>query len=182
MVHNFGQIHASSHPNNHSFILRFIHEDLHNSFAVFRIDASDILFVVNTGKARIVDTFAEDFEAMGEVGHLTVEVQNTGEIGAQFSISVAQCSGHHNLPAKTVTINPAQTVNVTFKLQSFHAKGQYVVCEGKGSYTAALTIGHHTRSDLQCSCLTLVTASFKLPRWTSMLRALASATEPVAVL
>ena len=45
MLHNFGRIHKSSHPNNQSFIMRFIHEDLHNTFVTFKIDASSLVFV-----------------------------------------------------------------------------------------------------------------------------------------
>ena len=48
MLHNFGKLHKeSSHPNEDSFILRFIHDDVHNTLVSFDIDASNLLFVYN---------------------------------------------------------------------------------------------------------------------------------------
>ena len=123
MVHNFGRVHNSSHPNNKSFILKFIHEDLHNTFVTFRMDASDILFVYSVGKGRIVDTHATDFEALTGIGEITVEVQNTGDITAEFSVSVLKCNRDiHRIPAKTVTIDPGKVVNATFKVASFNSR------------------------------------------------------------
>ena len=45
MLHNFGKIDKSSKSNDKSFILRFIHEDLHNTFVTFKIEASSLAFV-----------------------------------------------------------------------------------------------------------------------------------------
>ena len=131
MLHNFGRVHPSSHPNNHSFILKFIHEDLHNSFVTLRIDASDISFVKNVGSGRIVETYTTDFESLSEHGTLTVEVGNTGEITSEFSVSVMKCSyGVLMIPAKTMTLDPGEVKNVSFTLQSYTRGGGDMECEG----------------------------------------------------
>ena len=123
MVRNFGKVHNSSHPNNKSFILKFIHEDLHNTFVTFKIDASNIFFVHNVGKGRIVDTHATNFEALTGVGEITVEVQNVGDITAEFSVSVLKCNRDiHRIPAKSVTIDPGRVANITFKVASFNSR------------------------------------------------------------
>ena len=131
MVYNHGKVHPSSHPNNHSFILKFIHEDLHNSFVTLKVDASDISFVKNVGSGRIVETYTTGFRALQGYGTLTVELVNTGEVTAEFSVSVMKCSrGLHMIPAKSVTLDPAEVKNVTFKLQSYSEEGGKMDCEG----------------------------------------------------
>ena len=99
MVHNYGKVHNSSHPNNDSFILKFVHEDLHNSFVTFKIDASNLLFVYNVGKGRIVETYSTDVQALSGMGELTAEIQNTGEVTAEFS-----ARGPHDLSYKYLLI------------------------------------------------------------------------------
>jgi len=133
MVHNYGKVHNSSHPNNDSFILKFVHEDLHNSFVTFRIDASNILYVYNVGKGRIVETYSPDVQALSGIGELTAEIQNTGEVTAEFSVSVMRCTGTYRMPAKTVSVDPGRIVNVTFKVQSFDNKGGMQECEGSST-------------------------------------------------
>ena len=141
MVHNFGKVHKSSHPNNHSFILRFVHNKLHNSFVTFRIDASNLLFVYNVGKGRIIETYATDVRAMAGMGELTVEIENTGEITAEFSVSVMRCTGSYRRPAKTVSILPGKIANVTFKVQSFDNKGGTHECEGWSVHRLIIIVG-----------------------------------------
>ena len=45
LLSNFGQADESIRSSNSSFILRLVHEDLHNTFVTMRLDASDIVFV-----------------------------------------------------------------------------------------------------------------------------------------
>lgn len=132
MIHNFGRIHPDSHPNNSSFILRLFHDDLHNSFVTFKIDALDISFVQNVGRGRISEIYhPKTFEALQGFGTLMVELINTGEVTAEFSVSVVSCtSGLHHIPAKTVTLDPGELTNVTFKVQSATSKGGNKDCEG----------------------------------------------------
>lgn len=130
MVHNFGRIHRSTHVTNHSFILRFIHTEFHNTFVTFRIDASDIAFVYNAAKGRIVDAYATNFTAVKDMGRLYVEVENTGEIEAEFSVILSECLGRDSTPSKTVSIVPGLIANVSFGLQSYNAKGEKSLCEG----------------------------------------------------
>ena len=133
MVHNFGHIHRSTHVTNHSFILRFIHTEFHNTFVTFRIDASDIAFVYNTAKGRIVDAYATNFTAVKEMGHLYVEVENTGEIEAEFSVVLSKCLGRGSTPSKSVNIIPGVIANLSFSLQSHNARGEESLCEGSFS-------------------------------------------------
>lgn len=39
-----------------------------------------------SGKGRIVDAYAVDFEALASSGKIAVDVENTGDISAQFSV------------------------------------------------------------------------------------------------
>ena len=130
MVHNFGRIHPSTHVTDHSFILRFINTDLHNSFVTFRIDAADIVFVYNAAKGRIVDAYAVEFTAVKEVGQLFVDVENTGELQSEYSVVLSECLGRKSTPSKVVSILPGRIANVTFSLQSYKTKGENSLCEG----------------------------------------------------
>ena len=128
---NFGRVHPSSNPNNNSFILRFFHEGLHNSFVTLKIDASDISFVKNIASGRIVDAFTTGFRALQGHGTLTAELSNTGEVTAEFSVAVIKCSrGVHHVPAKSISLDPGQIVNATFLLRSYSQKGGNMTCEG----------------------------------------------------
>lgn len=131
LLPNFGRIHPSTHIDNNSFIIRLIHDDLHNSFVTFRIDASDIQFVFNVGKGRIVDARTTEFKALTDIGKMYVEVENTGEITAEFTVVLSECFGRKNLPGKGIIIEPGKTQNVTFLLQSYKMFGENSVCEGQ---------------------------------------------------
>ena len=131
MIHNFGKVHPSSHRNKDSYILNFLHDDLHNSFVTLRIDASDIAFVKNVGSGRIVETYMEEFTARQGHGILTVEVKNTGEVLAEYSLTVKKCNrGLHQIGAKSVTIEAAELKNTTFKIRATNNEGGEKECEG----------------------------------------------------
>ena len=137
MIHNYGKVHHSSHPNKNSFILKFVHGDLHNSFITLRIDASDITFVKSVSSGRIVETYTTPFK--GAVGHgtLTVEVGNTGEVSSEYSLSVVKCtSGLYEIPAKKLTLEAGEVKNITFTLRSTEIDGGGKECEGTYVYTA----------------------------------------------
>ena len=131
MLHNFGKVHHDSHPNNHSFILKFYHEDLHNSFVTLRIDASNITFVRSISSGRIVETYTVPFTAAVGHGSLTVEVGNTGEVLSEYSVSVTKCTtGLHDIAAKTLSLNPGEVKNTSFTLRSGDTDGGDKKCEG----------------------------------------------------
>ena len=131
MIHNYGKVHHSSHPNKNSFILKFVHEDLHNSFITLRIDASDITFVKSVSSGRIVETYTTPFTAAVGHGTLTVEIGNTGEVSSEYSVSVVKCtSGLYEIPAKKLTLEPGEVKNVTFTLRSTEIEGGGNECEG----------------------------------------------------
>ena len=132
MIHNYGKVHHGSHPNNNSFILKFLHEDLHNSFVTLRIDASDIAFVRSTSSGRIVETYTIPFTATVGYGTLTVEVGNTGEVTSDYSVSVVKCSsGLYEIAAKSLSLEPGMVKNTTFNLRSGDTDGGAKECEGK---------------------------------------------------
>lgn len=41
----------------------------------------------NSGSGRIVDIRSKDFEALAETGEIEVDVENTGEVTAEFTVS-----------------------------------------------------------------------------------------------
>ena len=131
MIHNHGKVHHDSHPNNESFILKFFHNDLHNSFVTLRIDASDILFVRSVSSGRIVETYTVPFTAAVDQGSLTVEIGNTGEVMSDYSVSVVKCtSGLHDLAAKSLSLQPGEVQNTSFVLRSGDTDGGKKECEG----------------------------------------------------
>ena len=146
MIHNYGKVHHSSHPNKDSFILKFVHADLHNSFITLRIDASDITFVKSVSIGRIVETYTTPFKAAVGHGTLTVEVGNTGEVSSEYALSVVKCtSGLFEIPAKKLTLEPGEVKNVTFTLRSTEIEGGAKECEG----TACLSL----RPTSECSSI-----------------------------
>lgn len=131
MAYNFGSIDPSSQPNNDSFILRFTYNDLHNTFLIFNLDASTLSFVKNVGKGSIITTHATDFEALSGYGTVTVVVANIGDITASFSVAVVNCNaGVEQIPAKTITLDPGSTGQLSFTTQAYYETGNKYNCEG----------------------------------------------------
>ena len=91
MLHNYGKIHPSTHPNNHTFILRLLYPDLHNSFVTFNLDATDLSFVVNIGRGRIVSAESRGFNRSSHtVGEVVVVVENLSDISQDFTLSLVE--------------------------------------------------------------------------------------------
>lgn len=130
LLQNYGKVHPSTHLNENSFILRFIHESLHNSFVTFNIDASDIQFVFNSVKGRIVDVNAEDFVALEEDGLINVEIENIGEISGDFTVTLAHCHDDRIPVSKTRTLMPGEFANVNFVFQAYTTKSEKIKCVG----------------------------------------------------
>ena len=49
-----------------------------------------------SGSGRIVDVYAIDFEALSDSGKIVVDVENTGDITAEFSVSWILPTIHYN--------------------------------------------------------------------------------------
>lgn len=131
MIHNFGKVYHGSHPNKDSFILQFLHDDLHNSFITLRIDASDIAFVKSVSTGRIVETYTTGFIARTTSGSLTVEIANTGEIASDYTVSVANCSKKmYKIPDEKLSLDPGEVKNVSFMLRTAGKAGGKKECEG----------------------------------------------------
>ena len=132
MLHNFGEVDKSSRPNNNSFILRFKYKEFHNTFVTYTIDASDITFVLNAAKGRIVTADTQGFTRdTATTGKILVTVQNQGELTADFNIVLRKCFGRTDLPGKKVTILPGKTEVVVFQLLGGNKGKISVKCEGK---------------------------------------------------
>ena len=130
MAHNFGTVDPSSHPNENSFLLKFLYDDLHNTLLRIKIDASSVSFVYTVGSGRIVDVETTDFEALVDSGKITVVIENTGEVTASFSVSVLRCTrGVHSVPAKSIYLNPGEVGTLEFTVQAFFATGTDYSCE-----------------------------------------------------
>ena len=131
LLHNYGQVHHSTHPDDNSFILRFVHTSLHNSFVTFDIDASDIQFVYNSVKGRIVDVTASNFTALEDNGLIVVDVENTGEIAGDFLTTLAHCHDDRVPSTKKRSISPGQIANISFAFQAFIRESEKVQCVGR---------------------------------------------------
>ena len=166
MIHNYGKVHHNSHPNNDSFILKFFHDDLHNSFVTLRIDASDITFVRSVSSGRIVEMYTVPFTAAVGHGSLTVEVGNTGEVLSEYSVSVTKCtSGLHDIAAKKLSLEPGEVRNTSFTLRSGDTDGGQKECEGKVYVTLFMKVC--TYSSAYC-CLLVFLMQFSCTIQTSI--------------
>ena len=151
LLHNYGQVHPSTHPDDNSFILRFVHTSLHNTFVTFYIDASDIQFVVNSVRGRIVEVTASDFTVNEENGRIVVYVENVGEIAGDFLISLTHCHDDRVPSSKKTSIAPGQIKSVSFNFQAFVDKAQEVQCVGTCENTHFVPL--YILSLLQLSCM-----------------------------
>lgn len=131
MMHNYGKIHPSTHPTNSSFIMRLIYPELHNSFVTFRLDASDLKFVVNVGKGRIVTAESRGFNRSTKTaGEVVVVVENIADIAQDFNVVLTKCFGRESLPSKRVSLYPGESTRVSFALIAHNVKKITTNCEG----------------------------------------------------
>lgn len=131
MLHNYGTIHPSTHSNNSSFIMRLIYPDLHNSLVTFRIDASDLSFVVNIGRGRIVTAESRGFNRSTlSAGEVIVLVENLSDISQDFNLLLKDCFGRNSLPSKRVPLRPGQSKRVSFVLFARNVERITTDCEG----------------------------------------------------
>ena len=141
MLHNYGIVHPSTQPNNNSFILRLMYPDLHNSLVSFVIDATDVAFVVNVGKGRIVSAESRGFNRSTQsTGEVIVVVENLSELSQDFNLVLTECFGREDLPSKRVNVYPGQTATVSFSLLSRNIKHITANCEGILCSTLTLPI------------------------------------------
>ncbi len=132
MLENFGEIHDSSHPDNHTYIIRFKYNEFHNTLVKFKIDASDVSFVKNVADGRIVSITTSGFgTGKGGVGLVLVTAENTGEVTSTFYVSLRNCFNRENLPSKDVILKPGESKVLTFPLRSTSIKRVTTTCKGK---------------------------------------------------
>lgn len=131
MLHNYGTVHPSTHPTNSSFILRLLYTQFHNTFVTFNLDASDLSFVVNVGKGRIVTAESRGFNRSTKTaGEVVVVVENLAEIAQVFNLVLTKCFGREKLPSKRVSLHPGETQQVHFALLAQNVKKITTNCEG----------------------------------------------------
>ena len=131
MLYNYGDIHNSSYEDENSFILRFRYNEFHNTWISFTIDATDIAFVENIAKGRIVKAVTEGFtKSTRATGRVVVTVMSEGELSAYFIISLRECFGRKNLPSKKIHLRPGKSQTVSFPLLSTNKGKIDAVCNG----------------------------------------------------
>lgn len=133
LLSGFGHVHSETHPDPDSFILKFVHTELQNTFVTFDIEASDIKFVTNMAKGRIVDVISRNFTANDETGLILVEIENTGEIDGDFLVTLAHCHDDRIPSTKKCSLSPGHLKNVSFTFQAFVRESSSVNCRGKYS-------------------------------------------------
>ncbi len=116
--------------------MRLVYPDLHNSLVTFRVDASDISYVVNVGKGRIVTAESRGFNRSTQTtGEVIVVVENLSDISQDFNLLLTECFGRERLPSKRVPLLPGETKTVSFPLIAQNVKQITTECEGKETAT-----------------------------------------------
>lgn len=132
MLHNYGELHPSTSIDNNSFIMRLVYNELHNSFVTFEIDATDVSFVINVGKGRIISAVSRGFNvSTATTGEVVIIVENTGELTQDYHVGLAECFGRNDLPSRRVSIIPGETQTVSFFLKANNVMRITTDCEGK---------------------------------------------------
>ena len=69
--------------------MSFLSHKTHKSLITIQFAADQVAFVENRSPGRIVEALIEDFLALAGSGILTVVVQNTGSLTADYSVSLS---------------------------------------------------------------------------------------------
>lgn len=111
--------------------MRLLYPQLHNTFVTFRIDASDLSFVVNIGRGRIVTAESRGFNRSTQTtGEVVVVVENLSDIAQDFNLVLTECFGREQLPSKRVPLLPGESKRVSFVLIALNVKRITTTCEG----------------------------------------------------
>ena len=132
-----------------------------------------------SASGRIVSTSVTDnFESLKDTGYIYVDVENTGEVTADFSVrctslkrpsmcflqvSVDRCSrGVTKIAAKKVSINPGEVVTLSFIVQTYFLMGNQYECESKHIQVPLSIPLEFYHFYIQFSCLILIMLSYKV--------------------
>ncbi|XP_065833247.1 hapless 2-like isoform X2 [Oscarella lobularis] len=136
--------------------LRFRPAENYNSVVVLTIDARKIVLVYNRSPGRLVEAYAEDFEAVSSGGRLMAIVLNTGKVMSDYTVTVSGCSaGIGQIPAKKLTIDAGQSKTVTFILQQFYRKATLSLCtvslyDVKFQFMSSMVVNFSTSAPCYC--------------------------------
>ncbi|GMH43713.1 hypothetical protein BSKO_11635 [Bryopsis sp. KO-2023] len=109
---------APSTAGSGALILQFPITQIRNSIVTLSVQADSLRFVINASPGEILSAqvckFANvtcgGFEALTDVGYLTVEVKNTGYIQADYTATVSNCSvGVIDMGAQKVALQAGQS-------------------------------------------------------------------------
>ncbi|XP_049847930.1 hapless 2-like isoform X2 [Schistocerca gregaria] len=102
---------------SHQFALHVT--EIQNTLITLYIKADKIRYIINKSTGKIVFSSAENFSAFSKQGRLKVTVMNTGQLNADYYISVHGCTGGIVDPnAILVSIYPYWAYNAQFDLYS----------------------------------------------------------------
>ena len=85
---NVGQ----AHRQPEGLVLKLPMTQMRSSVVTLSIDADELIFVTNVGRASILQASLDDFTAVEEAGLLSVSVNNTSNKPAMFYVSVIDCT------------------------------------------------------------------------------------------
>ncbi|BBN20540.1 hypothetical protein MPTK1_Vg00525 [Marchantia polymorpha subsp. ruderalis] len=121
------------------------------SVVTLEVVADGIRYFVNRSPGKIITSNVQDFEAMSRNGMLYIEVKNIGELTADFTIKVANCSEGIEIPdAKQISLPvPATVASYNFYLHSTDDKAKNRECsvnllDSQGSITDVSNVSFST--------------------------------------
>jgi hypothetical protein len=126
------------------------------SLVTIEISADDASIWTNISPARIVSANIGDFEALATAGHLEVVVQNTGNLAAMYSLSVACVDVVKPVPALEQEILPQRFWTATFEIHAMTSSAIPANCgvtllNGIGTVLASTTV----RFSINATCICL---------------------------
>lgn len=112
---NFMLNQSSGNNNNQQLVLSYYVQQFQPSVIVLTLNADQLQYVVNVSPGILVRGYVDPFEAMSMNGLMIVEAQNTGNVIAQYTVSVVSCSANINpVPSQAFSINYGANVNLSF--------------------------------------------------------------------
>ncbi|CAB3989881.1 Hypothetical predicted protein [Paramuricea clavata] len=116
-------------PSEDLGIVYEVGDTVRNSLITLEVSADDMVLIYNRANGIIVKSFATDFDALSQDGTLTVIVQNTGLVTADFYVVFSGCSeGVYRGDERMASINPKSTHMFTYDINVYMKKGKKHFC------------------------------------------------------
>ncbi|KAJ5066072.1 protein hapless 2 [Anaeramoeba ignava] len=113
-IENFGKFQSYYLDDEHNRYLLYDYTQMQSSVVTLTIPADKLQFIINRATGELTEVWIDNFEAGSKNGKMHVSVMNTGNVVADFTVTVTNCTQQIKpIQAQKVSLYPNVEVSLT---------------------------------------------------------------------